>query len=58
MAVSNASDGEVTINTGWDLRGKSTDVKPTDVPNGATFLEMDTSKVYAFDKEGTQWLEL
>lgn len=56
--ITNASDGEVTINTGFDLRGKSTDTKPLDVPNGSTFLEMDTSKVFAFDEEGSQWLEL
>lgn len=43
---------------GWDLRGLSSDEKPTDVPNGSTFLEMDTSKVFAFDKTNTQWREL
>lgn len=56
--VTNASDGEVTVTTGWDLRGLSTDNKPTDVPNGSTFLEMNTSKVYVFDAENSQWLEL
>lgn len=56
--VTNAYDGEVTMNTGWDLRGLSTDQKPTNCPNGSTFLEMDTSKVFAFDKANTQWREL
>lgn len=56
--VTNCSDGEVTVNTGWDLRGLSADTKPNDVPNGSTFLEMDTSKVFAFDKQNAQWREL
>ena len=56
--VTNASDGEVTINAGWDLRGLSSDQKPTDCPNGSTFLEMDTAKVYSFDKTNAQWREL
>jgi hypothetical protein len=56
--VTNASDGDVTITTGWDLRGLHDDQKPTDCPNGSTFLEMDTGKVFAFDKENTQWREL
>jgi len=39
--------------------GLSTDVKPTaNVPNGSTFLEMDTSSVFAFDKDGNDWREL
>ena len=39
--------------------GLSTDNKPTTyVTNGSTFLEMDTSKVYVFDKTNTQWREL
>lgn len=56
--ITNAYDGEVTINTGWDLRGLSTDSKPTDCPNGSTYLEMNTGKVYIFDKTNTQWREL
>ena len=56
--VTNAYDGEVTMDTGWDLRGLYTDQKPTNCPNGSTFLEMDTGKVYVFDKENTQWREL
>ena len=31
-----------------DLLGLSTDTKPTDVPNGSTFIEVDTSKYYIF----------
>lgn len=41
----------------WDLRGLSTDTKPTDdyIPNGSSFLEMDTGDVYFWDKAGSQW---
>ena len=53
----------VTNNTGadqasaWDFRGLSLDSKPTtsQIPNGSTFMEMDTGKVYMYDKENTQW---
>ena len=46
-----------------DFRGLSTDTKPTkangkDVENGSIFLEMDTSKVYAYDVENDTWREL
>lgn len=37
----------------------STDTKPTEnVANGSLVLEMDTSKVYAFNEDGTEWVEL
>lgn len=43
----------------YDLRGLSTDEKPTEkVGNGSTFLEMDTGKVFIFDKENEEWREL
>ena len=39
--------------------GLSTDTKPTDgVDNGAFFVEMDTGKLYLFDAEGDEWLEV
>lgn len=47
-----------------EYTGLSTDQKPVadengkPVPNGSTLLEMDTSKVYIFDAESAQWLEL
>lgn len=41
------------------LRGLSTDTKPTtDVPNGSSFLEMDTGNVYMWDEENEQWRQL
>lgn len=56
----NAGNAATTVTTGWDLRGLSTDTKPTyeQVPNGSTYLEMDTGNVYVFDKAGTRWLLL
>ena len=43
----------------YDLRGTSEDKKPIkNVPNGSTFIEMDTSKVFMFDKENQEWREL
>lgn len=58
--VTNAGHGATTITTGWDLRGLSSDTKPTydQVPNGSTFLEMDTGDVYIYNKAGTTWLKL
>ena len=37
--------------------GLSTDSKPTDARNGSTFIEMDTSKQYAYNDSGSQWVE-
>lgn len=58
--VTNAGHAGTTITTGWDLRGLSTDTKPTDeqLPNGSTFVEMDTGNVYMYDKENTEWHQL
>ena len=55
--ISNSNANDSTLWTGWDLRGLSSDNKPTDsqLPNGSTFIEMDTGKVYMWDKENTQW---
>ena len=35
----------------------STDDKPTNVPNSAICYEMDTQKIYMFDKENSTWIE-
>lgn len=56
--VTNASDGQTTMHHGFDLRGLSSDTKPTDVPNGSSFLEMDTGEVYVFDEESATWFVL
>ena len=36
----------------------STDTKPTDWENGSTLLEMDTAKVFVYDKANSTWREL
>lgn len=36
------------IQAKYDLVGLSTDTKPTDVKNGSTFLEVNTSDFYIF----------
>lgn len=57
--VTYAGDGARTNpEMGWDLRGLSADEKPTELPNGSTFLEMDTGDVYIFDEEHYQWRKL
>ena len=38
--------------------GLSTDAKPTDVGNGSIFIEMNTGKVFMFNAEGTDWVEV
>lgn len=41
-----------------DYRGLSTDEKPIkNVPNGSTFYEIDTKKLYMFDLYNAQWVE-
>lgn len=44
----------------YEYRGLSTDTKPTDskIANGSVFFEIDTAKVYMFNGETRQWLEL
>ena len=46
----------------YDLRGLSTDTKPTEtnsnITNGSTFFEMDTGDVYIFNKAGNAWIKL
>ena len=49
--------GYLEENQPHDLYGLSTDTKPTDVPNGSVFVEMDTSTIYGFDEENTTWEE-
>lgn len=46
-----------------ELRGLSTDEKPTEikgngVENGSSFIEINTGKIYLFDKENEQWKEI
>ena len=50
-----------------ELRGLSTDTKPTTmliageeqpIPNGTTFIEMNTGKIYLYDAQNEQWREM
>lgn len=42
------------------FNGLSSDEKPINstIGNGALFLEMDTGKVFVFDEENQEWIEL
>ena len=46
-----------------ELRGLSTDTKPTEISNktidnGSTFIEIDTGKIYFYDLENEEWKEV
>lgn len=43
----------------YEFRGLSTDEKPIfkELGNGSVFLEIDTSKVFFFDKKNNIWKE-
>lgn len=43
-----------------EFRGLSTDEKPINkyIGNGSIFLEIDTGKVFIFDEENQEWVEL
>ena len=41
-----------------EFKGLSTDTKPnSDIPNGSTFYEMNTGKIFMFDEENKLWIE-
>lgn len=48
--------GDTTL----ELRGLSTDQKPMgkNIGNGSVFFEMDTLKLFLFDAEHRQWIEI
>lgn len=58
------NQGAYSTDKPMELYGLSTDEKPVtnykgmNIPNGSIFVEMDTSKVYAYDDENEVWLEL
>ena len=37
--------------------GRSVDDKPLDVENGSLFKEIDTGRVFRYDKENNIWIE-
>ena len=40
-----------------EFTGRSIDTKPNDVENGAMYKEIDTGRVYRYDKENNRWIE-
>ena len=57
MPYTNCSPSNTTLETAWDLRGLSSEDKPTDpqMPNGSSAFEMDTGDIYFWDKANEQW---
>lgn len=48
---------------GIEFRGLSGDNKPTnidgeEIPNGSTFIEMNTGKLYMYDLDNETWREI
>ena len=41
-----------------EYTGRSIDTKPNHVENGAIYKEMDTGRVYRYDKENNRWIEV
>jgi len=64
MAITMAKIGEHTNAPVLELRGLSSDIKPTDfvdgaqVINGSVFIEIDTGKGFLFDEQNKKWEEV
>ena len=52
--VNNVESGNREV----EYRGLSTDTKPTKVENGSVFIEIDTGKLFIYDKQNEQWKEV
>ena len=55
----NPDESYITV----ELRGLSTDTKPTefngkDIDNGSEFIEIDTGKIYLYDRDNQLWKEI
>ena len=62
MAVELNCQGDMTVQNSMFLTGLSTDTKPTKVngitpPQFSIFYELDTAKVYMFDRANERWIE-
>lgn len=59
VKYSTAPDGSAI----FELRGRSTDTKPTEtylgmtVGNGSTFYEINTGDLYMYDLDAGEWVE-
>ena len=55
--------GAYSNETAMSLFGLSTDTKPIDkykntiLPNGSTYYEIDTGKLFMYDAQNQQWYE-
>ena len=58
VAVNKSAVNSFSQGAFYDIRGLSTDQKPTEVPNGSTFVEMNTGKGFLFDANSKTWHEL
>lgn len=47
----------ISVEDGKTYFGLSTDQKPTDAENSAVFYEMNTGKLFMFNKATGQWVE-
>lgn len=56
MSISRLKRGARIDNPVDEFQGLSTDTKPTYAPNGSSFFEMDTFKIYFFDKDSGTWI--
>ncbi len=56
------NQGAFSTDKPMELFGKSTDEKPvekfknTKIPNGSTFLEMDTGDIFFYDSDNNTWV--
>lgn len=56
--ISQIKMGDTYITPTYEIVGLSIDTKPTDVPNGSVFFEMNTKKKYMFDEEHANWVNI
>lgn len=61
MISTNKIGGQDETNN-TEFYGLSTDTKPKEdisvnIPNGSIFYEMDTKKLFMYDKENMRWIE-
>lgn len=43
--------------SGNEYAGLSTDTKPSNVPNGSRFYEIDSGKYYVYDADNDTWYD-
>lgn len=63
MSLGIVRTGGSSIDRSADIRGLSTDVKPTkaggyEIPHGSTFLCMDDGSCWMYNENTDQWYEI